>query len=133
MSLREVLSALGLTALLAAALFFNDFVMERRFGNFLSAHPEIVSNALANAQAQRAGASAERMQQQLAANWDVLSQTHAYAVRFDGSQFASRLVRIGDVATPKSLNLVATDYRCGYCKVDRAAVDALLKANPNRD
>jgi protein-disulfide isomerase len=133
MAMRDALNTLWLVALFAAAIFFNDVVMERRMGNFLSTHPEIVLNALAQAQSQHANASATRMQQNLSAHWDVLSQTHAYAVRFNGSQFTSRLVRIGDVAKPKNLNLLVTDYRCGYCKADRTAVDALLRGNPNRD
>lgn len=133
MAVRDALSTLALAALFAAAIIVNDIVMEHRMVDFLSTHPEIISSAVSQAQSQRADASAARMQQQLTAHWDVLSQTRAYAVRFNGSQFTSRLVRIGDIATPKSLNLLATDYRCGYCRADRAAVDALLRANPNRE
>lgn len=133
MVIRDALNTLGLVALFAGALFVNDLVLERRMGDYLSSHPQIVLSAMARAQAQAADATAEHMQQQLAAHWSVLSQTRAYAVRFDGTKFVSRLVRMGDIATPKSLNLVATDYRCHFCKGDRGAVDAMLRSRPNRD
>ena len=130
---RDSLNTFWLAALFAAALLLNDVIIERRITNVLSNHPEIVLNAIAQAESQRSSATSTRMQQLLSAHWDVLSQTYAYAVRFNGSQFTSRLVRIADVATPQNLNLVATDYRCGYCKADRGAVDALLRSNLNRD
>lgn len=132
-SVREAIKWLSLVASFAAAILLNDVVLERQMGYLLSNHPQIVLNALAQAQSDRASASAIHMQQQLSANWGVLSQTHAYAVRFNGSQFTSRWVRIGEVATAKNLNLVATDYRCHFCKADRGAVDAMLRANPDRD
>jgi hypothetical protein len=133
MWVRNAMNVIWLAAIFAGALLLNDILMERRVANVLSKHPEIVMSAVAYAESQRADTSAALMQQKLTTHWDVLSQTHAYAVRFNGSEFKSRLVRIGDIATPRNLDLVATDYRCHFCKSDRAAVDALLKANPNHD
>jgi hypothetical protein len=133
MWVRNAMSVFWLAAIFAGALLLNDIFIERRMANVLTHHPEIVMNAVAYAESQRADTSAMLMQQKLTAHWDVLSQTHAYAVRFNGSEFTSRLVRIGDVATPKNLDLIATDYRCHFCKSDRIAVAALLRANPDRD
>jgi hypothetical protein len=131
--IRDVLFIVGLVATLVAALIINDVVVERRVEAYLQDHPEIVTNIIAKANMRRSAASAALMHRTLQERWKELSTVHGYAVRFNGSQITSRLVRVADVATPNTLNLVATDYRCGYCKRDREAVDALLRANPDRD
>jgi hypothetical protein len=130
MIMRDAMSVLGLATLFSATLLVNDMVIERRLGTMLSNHPAFVVDAGTHSQA---GESAARMQELLAMHWTELSRTRAFAVRFTGSRFVSRLVRLGEVATPKTLNLIATDYRCGFCKADRGAVDDMLRAHPNRD
>lgn len=132
-AVRDALNTIALTAGFAAALYVNDIIVERGVESDLLNRPEIVSKMVAQARLPQAAETGTRMQQALQAHWSEVSLTHVYAVRFDGSRFTSRLVHVADVATPKTLNLVATDYRCGYCKADRSSVDALLKANPNRD
>jgi hypothetical protein len=130
---RDVLTTLGLSAAFAGALFINDRLVERRVERDLLSRPDIATILGTATHSAQPVASGAHMQQILKLHWNELSQTRAYAVRFNGSTFTSRLVRISDVATPKTLNLVATDYRCGYCKADRGAVNAWLRENPNRD
>lgn len=130
---RDALNALCLAALFVAALLLNDTVMEWRMRTLLSQYPQVLMNSGAQGQSQHPNASAMDMQQSLVAHWGILSQTRAYAVRFNGSRFTSRQVRIAEVATPQNLNLIATDYRCHYCRGDRGAITALIKAHPNRD
>jgi protein-disulfide isomerase len=123
----------GPLVVLAAVMLVNNIIVERQVESVLERRPDIMMKAFAAAKAKKTSDSVARMQSVLTAKWDVLSRTHAYAVRFDGSRFTSRLVRIDDVAKPNDLNLVVSDYRCTYCKADRDAISALMRAHPNQD
>jgi protein-disulfide isomerase len=132
-SVRDVQITAALIGTFAAALLVNDAVVERRVESYWQDHPEIVADIISKANSRKSAATNALMGRTLHERWKDLSMVHAYAVRFNGSQFISRLVKMSEVATPNTLNLVITDYRCGYCKRDRDAVDTLLRANPNLD
>jgi len=85
--------------------------------------------------AQRQRTTGERLiAKNMIAHWDDISQVSAYVVQFDGSSFISRQVQISAVAaTPSELNLVAMDYRCGFCKADQDNVEALMRAHPHHN
>jgi protein-disulfide isomerase len=49
---------------------------------------------------------------------------------YEHGAYQSSLVKIGDVSTPANLNLIATDYRCGYCRADEPFVREMMRARP---
>jgi hypothetical protein len=130
----DIVGGLALAGLFGLVLLANDFFVERRIQHVLQAHPEIVTNAIGQDQERRATAMSAGMKHTLLSRWSDLSKTRVYAVRYNGKQFESRLARIADIAaTAGDLNLVATDYRCAYCRSDRHAVDAWLRSSPNQE
>ncbi|HEV8694921.1 MAG TPA: hypothetical protein VGQ93_12180 [Lysobacter sp.] len=89
------------------------------------------------AEAARAQAKAEwrkereqRTASLIAANWRTVANTTAVAMSYEHGAYQSSLVKIGGVATPANLNLIATDYRCGYCRVDEPLVREMMRARP---
>src|SRR6266436_367052 len=85
--------------------------------------------------AQRQRTTGERViANSITAHWDDISRISAYVVQFDGINFISRYVPISAVAaTPEDFNLVASDYRCGYCKADRKNVETLIRTHPHQN
>ncbi len=124
---------IGVAVLLLLVLYLNDLFVEQRLERYLVAHPEIVTRALAGQAAEKRASREADISRNLVTHWDDVAGTLAYAVQYDGHSFISRLVPISQVATSATLNLIATDYRCGYCKADRARVETLLKSHPHHE
>lgn len=65
-------------------------------------------------------------------NWGDVAATKAVAVSFENGGFQSAVVNIGEVATAARLDLVAFDYRCGYCRADVTALRDMIRDWPGR-
>jgi hypothetical protein len=64
----------------------------------------------------------------VASNWRIVADTTAVVVYFERGEYRSSLAKIGDVSTPSSLNLIATDYRCVYCRADEPLVMEMIRS-----
>jgi hypothetical protein len=110
-----------------------DFFTEQRFEKYLGMHPTALTHAISPNEQASHTVPKDRISVNLRQQWPRVGATYAYAVRFDGRQFRSRLVKFSDVATPATLNLIATDYRCGSCQRDVENVSALIRSRPEQD
>jgi len=133
MTRKDWILGLYLAAVMLGILALNDYFISGRLEMRLATHPEIISNAISSAERRRAVEAKSSIHRNLATQWPRIANVKAFAVRYDGRRFTSRFVRVADVASEDNLNLVATDYRCGYCKADRQAVTALIQSHPNHD
>jgi len=133
MSRKDLFQAIGVGLLTITILLMNDVIVGHRLAGYLIAHPEVISAALEARSASERSARERVLSDGVVSHWRQLAVTSAYVVQFDGHAFVSKWERVSDAASkPEQLNLIATDYRCGYCKADRIAVDELLRTHPER-
>jgi len=131
MSKQDVLQIAAVLVLIVALLGVNDLLVERNVERYLVSHPEVLTRVLKQNQANERRAAAAKIRQNLLDHWSEIATVRAYSVFYNGNNITSQLIKISDVANPGNLNLIATDYRCVYCKGDRDAVERLLKSSPN--
>jgi hypothetical protein len=73
-----------------------------------------------------------RIASRISENWAAVANSTAVVMFFDHGAYHSSVMRIGDIARPETLNLIATDYRCGYCRAEEPLVRDMMRANPGR-
>lgn len=132
MTRRQVLAGAALAAVaVGAAGTALDGRVHRRLRELFMSEEELAA-ARAEARAEWRREQEDALAGRLAARWSDVAAVKAAALTFAAGGFRATLVEIGSVATAATLNLVASDYRCGYCRADAPALRNLIRDRPDR-
>ncbi|MGE0116746.1 MAG: DsbA family protein [Dongiaceae bacterium] len=132
MTRRQVLTGAALAAIAVGAAGGSlDGRVRRRLRELFMSEEEIAA-ARAEARAEWRREQESALGGRLAGRWAEVAGVRAATLSFADGGFRAALVEIGSVATVATLNLAASDYRCGYCRADAPALRDLIRERPGR-
>ncbi len=127
MTRRQVLAGAALAAVAVGVAGGSLAGRVRRRLRELFMSEEEIADARAEARAEWRREQESALAGRLAERWADVAGVRAAALSFADGDFRAALVEIGSVATAATLNLVASDYRCGYCRADAPALRDLIR------
>jgi protein-disulfide isomerase len=132
MTRRQILAGAALAAVAVGVAGGSlDGRVRRRLRELFMSEEEI-ADARAEARAEWRREQESALAGRLAERWTDVAGVRAAALSFADGGFRAALVEIGSVATAATLNLVASDYRCGYCRADAPALRDLIQDRPGQ-